>query len=409
MRKTSAYLIRITIICFLGCAGIFARAAQVQPVSAPPLELTVVDLSPKFMNFYDEATRGQASSEQRWALWQKYFDFAAVPSTPDGQAVARQMLDRAWPLYPAALDRIRQGAAGLSPDPRASVRAVADLLKPAGRVKLTVAVYVGAFEENAFTTAQNGMIVVAVPLEAAAEARGLKMTHEMVHAVHIGMGSFSGAWPRTVGATVLTEGLAMRVTQSLNPDLSTRAVIEERAGWLAEADGKRLAILKDIQGVLNSNSRDDVRRYTVGKGPAGIEREAYYVGWLVLGYWLEQGLSFGDIARIPEAQMPARVGEVIQKLLAQAAPPLHATVACDRGLNARRAGSAFCGELVVSSRAARTADVSSSDKTLRARQSVGAQGFSSSAGSGRSDASQTEPGSRTPAGRYSSRQGGNPP
>jgi hypothetical protein len=317
MKTALTFLARLAIICSFVNGSTFAYAEPAQPASAPAIELTIADLTPKFMTFYDEATREHASADQRWALWKRDYNFAAVPPTPAGQAMAREMLDRAWPRYPAAIDQIRLGAAGLTPDPKTTARAIANLLHPTDPVKLTLAVYVGAFEENAFTAAQNGMIMVAVPIEAATEHRNLRMTHEMTHAVHISMGSFSGGWIRTVGTTVLTEGLAMRVTERLNPELPSTAFVEGRPGWLAEADSKRSSILKDIQGVLSSNSSDDVLRYTIGRGQAGIEREAYYAGWLVVGYWLDHGMTFGDIARIPEAQMPARVGDVIQKLLAQ--------------------------------------------------------------------------------------------
>jgi len=47
---------------------------------------------------------------------------------------------------------------------------------------------------------------------------------------------------------------------------------------------------------------------TIGPGPAGLEREAYYAGWLVVGDWLAHGMSFSEIARIPEKEMPHRVG-----------------------------------------------------------------------------------------------------
>ena len=317
MKNTLGYLASITLVCVLGSTCSVVRAAPAQPASAPAIEVTVTDLTPKFLSFYDEASREQASPEQRWTLWKRDYDFAAVPPTPAGQAMARKMLDQAWPRYPAALDLIRQGAAGLNPDPQTTARAIADLLTPASAIKLTLVVYVGAFEENAFTAAGDGWIMVAVPIEAAAENRKIRMTHEMTHAVHIGMGSFSGGWIRTVGTTVLTEGLATRVVQRLNPGLPDAAIIGGRQGWLAEADSKRVAILNDIKGALRSSSADDVVRYTIGKGQAGIEREAYYAGWLVVGYWLDHGMSFADIARIPEAQMPAQVGDAIQNLLAQ--------------------------------------------------------------------------------------------
>lgn len=317
MKKKLAYFSRVALACLIGTGSTMTGMASAEPTKAPVIEVTIQDLTPKFLAFYDNATRAQAAPDQRWALWKRDYDFAAVPPTPAGQTMARKMLDEAWPRYPAALDRIRTGAAGMTPDPRTTAHAIAELLKPVDPIKVNVVVYVGAFENNAFTAAQDGMIMVAVPIEADTEQRKLRMTHEMTHAIHIGMGSFSGGWIRTVGTTVLTEGLAMRVTQKLNPNVPVTEFVEGRPGWLAEADSKRIAILNDVQGVLSSKDADDVMRYTIGKGPAGIEREAYYAGWLVVGYWLRQGMSFADIARIPEAQMPVRVGEAIQKLLAE--------------------------------------------------------------------------------------------
>jgi hypothetical protein len=51
--------------------------------------------------------------------------------------------------------------------------------------------------------------MTALPIEDDLETRALRMTHELTHAVHIAMGSFSGGWIRTIGTTALTEGLAI--------------------------------------------------------------------------------------------------------------------------------------------------------------------------------------------------------
>jgi hypothetical protein len=47
----------------------------------PPINLTIKDLAPKFLTFYDEATKAKASPARRWELWKKDYDFAAVPPT----------------------------------------------------------------------------------------------------------------------------------------------------------------------------------------------------------------------------------------------------------------------------------------------------------------------------------------
>jgi hypothetical protein len=310
MRIFRHYIISLSVIWS------FSTAAQSDPVPAP-VNLTVKDLTPKFLDFYNEAVRENASPERRWQLWKEKYDFAAVPPTPEGEKMAHEILDNAWPKYAAALPRIRAGAAGLTPDPHSTVQSVAGLLRPNKPINITLLVYVGGFDGNAFTAAQDGKITTAVPIEVDPALRALLMTHELTHAVHIGMGSFSGGWIRTIGTTVLTEGLAMRVTQKLLPGHPEAYYAETRPGWFDEATKLRSAILKDVRLVLASNKSEDVMRFTMGKGPAGIEREAYYAGWLLVGYWLDHGTTFDQIARIPEKEMPARVGEVIDRLLAE--------------------------------------------------------------------------------------------
>ena len=83
------------------------------------------DLRQKFLTFYNEATKEKASPDKRWELWKKDYDFAAVPPTPEGEEIAKKLLNDAWSRYPAVLDRIREGAAGLTPDPHATIRSIA--------------------------------------------------------------------------------------------------------------------------------------------------------------------------------------------------------------------------------------------------------------------------------------------
>ena len=285
------------------------------PPPLPALNLTIKDLTPKFLQFYDEAIKENASEARRWELWKKDYDFAAVPPTPEGEQMARKILDDAWPKYPGVLDRIRGGSASITPDPHVTLRKIAALLRPEKPVNITLLVYVGGLDGNAFTAAQGGRIMTAVPIEDDLATRALRMTHELTHAVHISMGSFSGGWIRTIGTTVLTEGLAMRVTQQLLPNHPDAYYVEARPGWFAEATKRRDAIRKDVREAVASDKSDDVMRFTMGKGPSGIEREAYYAGWAVVGDWLDHGMSVSDIARIPEKEMPRRVAETIDKLL----------------------------------------------------------------------------------------------
>jgi hypothetical protein len=310
----------LTVLVCCAFAVTLTAAAQVPSsvaTGAAPADitLTVTDLTPKFLAFYDAVEREQAGPERRWELWKELYDFAAVPPTEEGQAMARALLDKAWLRYPSLLAQIRAGAAAMSPKPEGTVRAIAELLRPQKPATVRLLIFVGGFEENAFTAAQNAGITVALPVEMSPEQRALVMTHELTHAVHIAMGSFSGGWQRSIGTTVLTEGLAMRVTQKLFPSRPDKDFVEMSPGWLAQAKERRTEILRNIRPHLLSDKNEDLMRFTMGRGPTGLEREAYYAGWEVVGHWLAQGMSFAEIARIPENEMPKRVGEAIDALL----------------------------------------------------------------------------------------------
>jgi len=277
--------------------------------------VNVKDLSPKFLTFFSAVEQERPDADRRWELWKKLYGFAAVPPTPEGEQLARTLLEGAWPRYPAAMRQIRLGAAGMSPQPQATMDSVAALLRPEKPAAVTLLAFVGGFDHNAFTAGQDGRVMVAVPVEMDPGERERTMAHEFTHAVQIAMGSFSGGWERSIGTTVLTEGLATRATERLFPGRAAKDYVEMTPGWLDEATKRRREILRGIRPHLESAKSEDVMRFTLGKGASGLEREAYYAGWEVVGYWLRQGMSFADIARIPEKEMPARVGAAIDAIL----------------------------------------------------------------------------------------------
>lgn len=77
------------------------------------------------------------------------YGFAAVPPTPAGHKLARQLFEAAWPQYPSVLGRIKEGADGLCPEPRPVFDNVMALLKFCGPISLKLVVFVGCLEENA--------------------------------------------------------------------------------------------------------------------------------------------------------------------------------------------------------------------------------------------------------------------
>jgi hypothetical protein len=302
-----------------------ASPAQAKQVSGnnPSQELVsleVKDLTPKFLNFYDAAVAEKADPERRWQLWQQYYGFAAVPPTPQGQVMARKMLDEAWPNYPKVIDQIRAGAAGMRPEPLPILKEVAQFLQLTSPIKIKLVVYVGMMEGNAFSAGlKDGYQIVCIPVEMAPEQRELVLIHELTHAVHITAAGLSGAWTRSIAQTMLQEGLAVSTAQALRPGHKPESYIEFSPGWLAKCEGKRREILAGIRPSLTDNSSDAVTKFTVGSGTTGLEREAYYAGWLVVERMVKDGMTLAQIAHVPEGEVAANVDRAIRSLQSEAA------------------------------------------------------------------------------------------
>lgn len=301
----SAFVITLLLSSIFGCT--LARAAAVTAV-----DLTIDDRTARFLAFY-HAAQG-VNADRRWQLWKQMYDFAAVPPTPEGDALARRMLDQAWPRYPAVLARIRLGAGTLAPPPTEELTGVAVLLDAQKAVRAKLIVFVGEFDGNTFTApSKQGVPAVAIPIEV--PDASLKLTHEFTHVVEAEVGGISLDWERSIAQTIFVEGLAMRAVQRLEPGGTDASYTEFRPGWFAECSARRDAILRDLQPHLQNEDPASVARYTMGQGGAGVEREAYFAGWLVVGDLLQRGWTFPKLARLDAAAMKALVAEEIGFLM----------------------------------------------------------------------------------------------
>lgn len=279
------------------------------------LKITLIDYAPRFLDFY-AAARDEADADKRFALWKARYGFAAVPPGPQGDAIARQLLDDAWAKYPAALPTVEAGATAMRPDALSMLKKIAAVLQLEGPVDIRVLTYVGGFEGNAFTAGEKGKPLVAIPLEISPEEREPLFAHEMTHAVHMLTAGLSGGWERTIGMTVIQEGLAVHTAREVVPGRKLEAYIEHKPGWLAEASSRRDAILKGIAPHLAAKDGERVFQFTMGQGTTGTEREAYYTGYVVVERLRAKGMTLAQIARIPEADMPRVVSETIAEMLA---------------------------------------------------------------------------------------------
>jgi hypothetical protein len=322
-------------IPFIAVAAVSPSVALAQPPALPPapqpvparaeprlavlrdgpLTLHVRDLSPRFLAFW-QAAQAEPDPEARFKLWKALYGFAAVPPTAEGDAMARRLLDAAWPRYGEAVAAAQAGWSGMQPAPLPVLAKVAQTLGLGGPAEIELVTYVGGFEDNAFTYRARFPTVV-VPLESPPAERARLLAHEGAHAVHMITANLSGGWERTVAATMLQEGLAIHVSQEVVPGAPLDAYLSHRPGWRQEADAKAPVILTGLKAKLDRKDSEAVSSVTVRRGAqSGVEREAYYGGWRVVAQLRKDGLSLAQIARIPEAEMPAVVGKAIDELLA---------------------------------------------------------------------------------------------
>lgn len=301
------------------CAPAPGAAQRLPPqrseMSRGNLRLEIEDLTPRFLAFYDAARRTGGAA--RFALWKAHYDFAAVPPGPEGERIARRLLDGAWTRYAAALPQLRAGAANLGSEPIETLARVAATLGVETPLTVRLTTFVGAFDDNAFTSrTRSGTSAVYLPIEMSAGRRKVLLPHEMTHAVHLQLAGMSGGWTRTIAATLLMEGLAVHVNRRVAPGLSEAAYIEYSRGWWASAQRRRQAILAGILPALADDRPETVFRFTMGSGSAGLEREAYAAGYWVVEHLQRGGMSLAEIARVPEAEMPELARRALGEMLA---------------------------------------------------------------------------------------------
>lgn len=321
-RERMARAIRRTWLTTVLVCGGWACAPHPPPTTtARPGAVVVVDLTSRFLAFYDSAMTRHADTQTRWELWRRLYGFAAVPPTAFGQQLAQQLLDSAWARYPSALPVIRRGVAALGVSPEAILQRVIGVLACGDSVKVRLTVFVGGFEGNAFASGnRNGMSNIAVPVEAGDPVRS--MTHEFAHAVHRdGCAMMQAGYGQSLAELVVTEGLAMRVVERLLPGHDADYYTAAAPGWLADAARRRVPLLTGIREHLADSGSAVTERFTFGSGTTGLSREAYYAGWEIVGGMVDQfGMTLHDIAMTPPNQYPALIRRVIEALIS-ASPP----------------------------------------------------------------------------------------
>ncbi len=305
----------VLLLLALGAGEGLGLAPAGQGPSDSLLTVRITDLTPRFLDFYRAARAEGAGPERRWALWRERYSFAAVPPTAQGMALAKEQLEESWDGYESQMERIRAGAAGVEPAPAPILGRVADLLELDRPLEVEVVIFVGTRGGGAFSMSWGGGWRVALPVEQDLRAREIAASHEFAHAVHGRLAGMEGSWLRSVGQLALGEGLAMHTTQLLFPGRPTQEYVGGGATWLERARARHREVLEGILGSVDNATAEAAQRFTLGPGPAGLGREAYYAGWVLVDHLLGSGWTLPELARVPRAFQTRLVERALGEML----------------------------------------------------------------------------------------------
>lgn len=286
------------------CAGALLLLAS--PAFAASHVLDIDNRVGKFETFYAHATAKPLDADARFKLWQTEDGLAAVPPGPDGDKMARKLLDDAWSRYPALVPKLPALEKAAEDTARAMFAKDNDILGAANDpIHTRLILYVGQFDNNAFTVPpmDGKPATILMPVENI--NLKIALAHELTHSIELQLVSVKNSFGAPVGETMFLEGLAMRTSQRAVPGLPDAAYtsMPNEPDWMPNCVAKKDIILKAILPDLDKSGHEIAMKYTFGQGNTGMQREAYCAAWFVMGKLIDSGKTLPELARTPEDRM----------------------------------------------------------------------------------------------------------
>lgn len=281
------------------------------------INIEVVNLVPKFLSFFDKAELVKGMDD-KWKLWQSEYNFAAIPPTEEGLAKAKQDFIGVYNQYYKYEDRIRRFQYDEVMIKQCILQLQKELLFK-NPFSIKIVYFVGFFENNPFvTTDQTGELCLCLPIENDMNKtiEQIRLYHELSHIFHSEILNINFTYQRSLGFLIMQEGIALQMSRKMVPGCRDDSYISHQLGWYDDIKKYQLPILIGIEEDIWKNNPEVLYKYTMGQGNTGHEREAYYVGWIVVNLLLKEGYPFLELMTLDEQQSNLLVKQFIEKTTA---------------------------------------------------------------------------------------------
>jgi hypothetical protein len=295
-------LFRLLLVCTsIWSANLLAQSApapQSTSAEAPPkpaVTITLSDYAPVLARRLDAATAGDDNA--KWTAWSAQADPLATlrKTMPEDQLRAKVLAT--WPIYVENKQRLVDGFALLQMSPVDVMNRVNRMSEFKQNLSLKIVTMGGLGDGTVLSTTDDGTAALYLPLELGASAIGPAMAREYARIIIDQLTRKMGT--RSLAEVAIHEGLILRLAREALPESPESAFFAP--GELAAFEANRIAILQGIKPHLASSDAGNIERFTTGKGATGLPHEAVYVGWVIAGRWIKNGLRVKEILETPKA------------------------------------------------------------------------------------------------------------
>src|SRR5699024_6071661 len=242
---------------------------------------------------------------ERWSLWKKYYNFAALPPGYDQQA--RKQLNQTWVKYQSNINQILNW----KPDQiklESIFAEIKSLLGSDEDIPFVIVFFVSAFDNSAFVAPYNEhKAMLCLPIEN--QLSDIIVVHELTHIVHSEIASLEMNWESPIAEIVLQEWLALHVSKHLVPGERDEAYIEigVEPGWLQYCHEHRTKILNGITNYLSESNGVLIEKFLFGTVASVHKREDFNAGFELVNIKLKKGVSFKQLVSIKPMDVPSYV------------------------------------------------------------------------------------------------------